>query len=295
MGQATVSTACLISSPLCRTRMASAELKVLRLPDAELHYSEKGEGQPVVLVHGTFGDYRLWEGLSRELSRNYKTITYSRRGAYPNAPPAERWSSIALHSSDLSALVSEIQAECIHLVGESYGASVALHFALNNPTKTRSLSIDEPPVLSLLSGNEADLRQLSFFENEALRPALEYFTEDKPVDAARVIIDTLEGAPGLYDSLPETIKSVIGANSPSTFEDLKGGFAGISEADLGQMKTPTLLMKSDHGPNPLKLVVDRLHERIPGSVLKEIKGTSHGTIIESNAYLSAVLDFIARN
>ena len=274
--------------------MLDSDVKVLRLPDAELHYVEKGEGQAVVLVHGTFADYRLWGPLFRELSKDHRTIAYSRRGAYPNAPPARQGASIALHSSDLSALVSGLSAGPVHLVGESYGASVALHFALNNPTKARSLSIDEPPVLSLLYGTETDLRQLTLFENDALRPALEYFMQGVPVDAARSIIDYLEGAPGVYDSLPEAAKSAIEVNSPSTFEDLKGGFSGISEAGLGQMKVPTLILKSERGPAPLKLVTERLHERIPGSILREIKGTSHGTIVESDAYVAAVSDFIAR-
>ncbi len=274
--------------------MSNPRLTFVRLTDTDLHYSECGAGDPVVLVHGGLADYRLWGRLSGVLSKNFRVIAYSRRGAFPNAP-SKRGSSVALHSADLSSLISQLSDGPTHLVGESYGAYVALHCALHHPEVVRSLAIDEPPALPLLSEAEEDRTDLASFESKMLKPVLGHFGSGSPEEAARLLVDFLEGTDGIYDSLPPEVKKAIGDNSQATFDDLKGGLDGIRPDELGLLKTPTLLMKSELGPTVLKRVVDRLHERIPNGVLRVIRGTSHGTIVDSAEYSAAVLEFVSRN
>ncbi len=223
----------------------------------------------------------------------FRVIAYSRRGAFPNAP-SKRRSDVALHSADLSSLISQLSDGPVHLVGESYGAYVALHCALHHPEKVRSLSIDEPPALPLLSEGEEDRRGLAGFENQLLNPVLGHFG-GRPEEAARLLVDFLEGSDGVYDSLPPKVKKTIGDNSWATFDDLMGGFGGIRPEELRHLTIPTLLMKSELGPTVLKRVVDRLYERIPNADLRVIKGTSHGTIIDSIEYSTAVLEFISQS
>ena len=49
----------------------------------ELAYIEQGRGQPVVLVHGGFGDYRDWELQMPAFATRFRTIAVSCRGAWP--------------------------------------------------------------------------------------------------------------------------------------------------------------------------------------------------------------------
>ena len=255
---------------------------------------EVGTGPPVVLVHGGLADYRLWGNLSSKLSQGYRVVSYSRRGAYPNAPSKEG-SSIPLHSADLSSFISEISDRPVHLVGESLGAYVAIHCALHHPEKIRSLAIDEPPILPLMSEGEEDERERERFQNEALNPSLNLYSAGRQEDAVRVVIDYLEGSSGIYDSLPEEAKEAIMTNSRATLEDLKKGLEGIEPSEPRLLKTPTLLLKSELGPRLLKRVVDRLHDLIPASQLLEIGGSSHGTIVDSPEYSAAILEFLGKN
>ena len=261
----------------------------------ELHYTEIGTGPPIVTVHGGLADYRLWGPLSETLSRNFRVVSYSRRGAYPNSKQTALRPNVAVHSGDLSSLISYVSNEPVHLIAESYGACVALHCAIHHPEKVRSLAIDEPPVLTLLRGNEEDKRDLNHFETNVLGPVLDYFARDRTEDAVRALIDGLEGSTGVYDSLPRSTKEVIAVNSQATYDDLKGGFGGIGVNDLKHLEVPSLLMKSELGIKPLKRVVERLHETIPGARLATIEGTSHGTIVESSAYIKVVSEFVSKN
>lgn len=274
--------------------LPASNLKSVQLAGTELHYVEVGTGPPVVLAHGGFADYRLWGNLSSLLSQSFRVISYSRRGAYPNALPNEG-SAISLHSADLASFISELSDKPVHLVGESLGAYVTLHCAIHHPEKVRSLAIDEPPILSLLPANEDDVTELERFRREALNRSLDLYSAGREEDAARVIIDYLEGSAGVYDSLPNEAKEGIRANSHATLGDLKKGLGGIEQGDLDRLRSPVLLMKSTLGPKLLRRVVDRLKVLIPSCEFREIWGSSHGTIVDSPEYSAAVLEFLRKN
>ena len=273
--------------------LQSETLSRVQVGDAELHYIQRGIGEPVVLAHGTLGDLRVWGGLSPVLSKQFQVISYSRRGYYPNQPVTQTM-TISSHSVDLSSLTSQLSPAPFHLVGHSYGAYVATHYALHNPDRVKNLVISEPPIAPLLRDSETDLAELR--EAETVETAiLDQYSAGRPEDAARVMLGYLEGTTRAYDSLPEEVKEMIRVNSAAAYAELKGGLEGITRDQLTRVKSPTLLMKSEFGPKALRRVVDILYELIPNASLKEIKGTSHGTITRSPDYLSAVTEFLARS
>jgi hypothetical protein len=74
-------------------------VKQVRVNGTELAYVEWGQGQPVVLVLGGVGDYRLWTSQMPALSTRYRVIAYSFRYHYPNAPAgADSDYTVPLHA-----------------------------------------------------------------------------------------------------------------------------------------------------------------------------------------------------
>ena len=266
----------------------------IRVGDSGLHYMLRGIGEPVVFVHGGLGDLRQWTSQLAALSSRFKVISYSRRGYYPNEKVVHPF-TIVSHSRDLSSLISQLSSIPVHLVGDSIGAYVATHCALQNPEMVKSLVVSEPPITPLLRDSETDLAMLRQFETEAIEPALRHYSAGRPEDAARIIIGYLEGNTEVYDSLPEEEKAIIRTNSPATYAELDGGFEGITRDQVKQIRPPLLLMKSEFGPKALRRVGDSLHEIMPNASLKQIKNTSHGSITQSADYLSAVTEFLAQS
>jgi pimeloyl-ACP methyl ester carboxylesterase len=269
-------------------------LSKVRVLGGEISFVERGQGEAVVLVHGGLGDYRLWDGLSNSLSGKFRVISYSRRGFYPNEKTAGPC-NVEQHSADLASLVSRLAERAVHVVGESYGALVATHFAIHNPEKVKTLVIDEPPILSLLSDDEEGRAELERFEREALGPFLGLFAKGRREEAARVLINYLEGSKQAYDSIPLEARDVILINSAPTYVDIKGGFECVTRQELGHAELRVLLLKSELGPKLLKRVVDILYDVLPLRFLEEIRGASHGTIVDSPDYFSSVLQFLSRS
>ena len=96
-------------------------MPVIQVDGTTLDYVERGDGDPVVLVHGTLSDHRSWRFQLDAFAERFRTIAYSRRYHYPNPCTGDESDySAALHADDLAALMTELGLESAHVVGQSY-------------------------------------------------------------------------------------------------------------------------------------------------------------------------------
>ena len=185
-------------------------VKVVRAGDVELHYVERGNGVPVIFVHGSLDDYRTFEPQLEPLSHRYRVISYSRRYNFPNAPRIPSGSHSALvEAADLASLLQALGAYPAHVVGHSYGAYTALILAMKHPELVRSLVLAEPPLLRWLPGLPDGQRRYTDFMNNMWEPTGREFRQGNSEQAMRMTIDwfgkngyLIEGKPARFDALP---------------------------------------------------------------------------------------------
>jgi pimeloyl-ACP methyl ester carboxylesterase len=123
--------------------VTAAELDVVRL----------GEGERVVLVHGSIVDARRTWRHQLALAERWALVLPNRPG-FAGSPPLARGDFAAE-----APLVAELLGDGAHLVGHSYGAVIALLAAVLRPGAVRSLVVSEPGCLALAAGNpDADQR-----------------------------------------------------------------------------------------------------------------------------------------
>jgi pimeloyl-ACP methyl ester carboxylesterase len=108
----------------------------LFLNNLRLHYLQwdpKNDGQPVVLLHGLASNARIWELVAPSLL-NYglNPLAYDQRGHGLTDKPDGDY-GLATFSRDLAAFVEACSLESPVLVGHSWGAWVALHYAARFP------------------------------------------------------------------------------------------------------------------------------------------------------------------
>jgi pimeloyl-ACP methyl ester carboxylesterase len=120
-----------------------------------LEYELHGEGEPVLLIHGSHvaGSFLP---LTREavLANRYRLIRYHRRGFAGSDPHAGAF-SIEEQARDALALLQVLGVQRAHVIGHSYGAVTALQLACEAPSAVHSLVLLEPPKTTEETGRQA--------------------------------------------------------------------------------------------------------------------------------------------
>ncbi len=252
--------------------------------DEPLHYVDKGKGELVVLVHGTLSDYRAWNRQVDPFSAGYRVIAYSRRYAYPNRREfnLSRDYSPLIHSDDLAELIDAFQADKINLIGHSYGAYISLITALNNPSRIKTLVLCEPPIIPLLATIKGGKQYLDHFKNEVLVPAKQAFLEERNKKALGIFLAGVSGDGKILNNVSEEIIATWMENIlelwGTTMNDV---FKAIDLHDLQNLHLPVLLVNGEKSPPMFSLIIDKLDQYLPQSIIYTLPGSSHGLHYEN--------------
>jgi pimeloyl-ACP methyl ester carboxylesterase len=124
----------------------------------ELEYEVTGSGQPVLFISPVLADGFVPVLAEPALADRYRLIRYHRRGwvgSTHTLPPV----SIATHAADAAGLLAHLGVRHAHVAGHSTGAVIAAQLALDSPGTVPTLTLLEPLMLSVPSG-EAVLQQV---------------------------------------------------------------------------------------------------------------------------------------
>jgi pimeloyl-ACP methyl ester carboxylesterase len=102
-----------------------------------LYYETLGKGAPVILIHGGFGDRRMWDPQFETLSQAFRVVRYDHRGFGKSSASTQAYSPVA----DLVTLMDHLQLKRANLVGNSMGGTLALDFALLQPARTGAVVV----------------------------------------------------------------------------------------------------------------------------------------------------------
>jgi pimeloyl-ACP methyl ester carboxylesterase len=275
----------------------------LSVSGAELACRDVATGVPVVLVHGSVADLRLWDRVIVPLGARYRVIAYSRRYATPNAPiPPDTDDPLPVHADDLVA-VTEFAGEPVHLVGHSLGGFIALLAALRRPDRIRSLTLIEPPVIPLyldipptpagilsmlLRAPRAGLTILRFAATTIV-PATQAFKRGDDRAAVDAFGNGVLGK-ARYVALPPDRRKIVWENRlPERAQLLGVGYPSLDDDEIAAFDRPVLLVQSAEGPEIFKLLIRRLDELLPNSRVETISGASHIVPEDAPVAFSAML------
>jgi pimeloyl-ACP methyl ester carboxylesterase len=252
----------------------------MEVDGVQLHYSDRGEGSPVLLIHGNAvsGDDWNTSGVAELLLRTHRVIIFDRPGfGYSERPRGRLWTA-AQQAELLHKAVRQLGVERPVVVGHSWGTIVALALAERHQADVAGLV--------LLSGY--------------------YFWTLRP-DAALVVAGAL---PVLGDVLRYTISPLLGwlqmpllkwamfspARVPARFQAkyspamaLRPSQIRATSMDGALMIPGALALRGDYKDLTLPVVIiagdgdkivfkrrsEQLRDSIPGSVLQIVKGAGH--------------------
>lgn len=272
----------------------------------KFHYVENGDGEKLVLVHGSASDHRTWEKQISEFGNHYKTIAYSRRFHWPNKNIQEKEDySMEQHIGDLEEFLKYIGDKPTHLVGHSYGALVCLHLAFKKPQFIRTLTLAEPPAVTLFVSNQPkpkEILKLLFtkpglalhiiqFGIKGIAPATKAFRKNE-MDKALDIFGKATLGEKTYLNLSKSRLEQARTNLIKA-ELLGSGFLPLDKDKIRKIKIPTLLLMGQESQKIWQDLLLELKKLIPNSELKIIPKASH-IMHEDNRskYNETVLSFL---
>jgi pimeloyl-ACP methyl ester carboxylesterase len=235
-----------------------------------LYFEEHGAGEPLVLVHGSWGDHSTWAQVVPALSNTMRVIAYDRRGhsRSERGPGAVTRRS---HEDDLAEVIEGLGIGPAHVAANSYGAAIALGLAARRPDLFRSLVAHEPPLVWLVDDHplvtEADAR---------LRAVADRIAAGDTEGGARQFVEEVVLGPGSWGLLPEAVRSLMLSNAgtfPDEQRDLDGGAIRVSE--LSGIDLPVLLTQGDQSLAWFAPIVARLHDAIAPARVEILAGAGH--------------------
>lgn len=97
--------------------------------DIKLNYIEKGEGTPLVLLHGNGGSLECFKSQIEYFSKKYRVIALDTRG-HGKSPRGDKPFTIKQFADDLKDFLDDLGIKRAILLGFSDGGNIALTFAL---------------------------------------------------------------------------------------------------------------------------------------------------------------------
>jgi pimeloyl-ACP methyl ester carboxylesterase len=273
------------------------DVKAVFINGDSLHYIDIGKGEPVVFVHGTLGDYRIWGAQMDTFALHHRVIAYSRRFAYPNKQVINDTAdyTVVPHAKDLAELIRVLNLEPVHLVGHSYGAFTSLLTTINHPELIRSLTLGEPPVMSLMQDVSGGDTIRNNIITKAIMPSAKEFRNNNNEKAAALFLNGVMGDSLYFSKAPPQARDIMMINTL----ELRGyvlsqDFSTSITCDhLKKIKKPVLLMQGDRSPLFFTSIISQIDRCLENKEHATIANSSHGLELENpSAFNKIVLAFI---
>ena len=141
------------------------EMDKVKVNDVELEFVVSGIGEPVLLISPVLADG--FEPLATETAlADYQLIRYHKRGWVGSTHTAGAV-SIDDHAADAAELLRQLGIAHAHVVGHSSGAAVAAQLAVDHLDLVHTVTLMEPSLLSVPSGQAFLAQAAPVFETYA--------------------------------------------------------------------------------------------------------------------------------
>lgn len=105
------------------------------------HYIEKGEGFPLILLHGNGEDCSYFEHQIEPFAQHFRVIAIDTRG-HGQTPRGDAPFTIRQFAEDLLAFMNQRGIAKAHILGFSDGGNIAMVFALAHPERVEKLILN---------------------------------------------------------------------------------------------------------------------------------------------------------
>ena len=251
----------------------------------------ESDGIPVMLLHGSYGTSRWWEGFATSLPEEIFSFAPDLRGCGESSKTDSGY-SIAEQAEDVASLVRALGWDDFNLVAHSSSGAIAVEYALNNPGKLSTLMlVDTVPVEGVFTPIDG------YMVLEQMRTDRALLVEAMALLMPRVASAVQRGAPE-ESALFETLVDDALEMAPAAFVDVARSLSQWNRfADARQLTLPTLLVWGDQDVIVDREGTTRTLIAIPGANnLEVMHGVGHSPLLEAPQRLAEIyVNFITQD
>jgi len=277
----------------------------VNIGDTRLHVVERGNGYPLIILHGGPGlDHHMFGDYLDPLADEFRLILVDQRAQGLSEMCLEESWSLKQMAKDVVSLARAMGLNQYAVLGHSYGAFVALQNAVDFPGFAAQTIVSSGlPSSKYL---EAVWRNLDKFEPVELRKQVTKSWEREKVVQTREEVDAL-----LHDQFPFQFgdpldpriaefeqKTAGGVNSPVVLRFFANAdYGGIEvEQKLGAVTQPVLVLAGRGDRTCVIEGAEAMAQGLPNSELIIFENSGHMTYVEENEkYLKVVRDFLNKH
>ena len=131
----------------------------IRTAGATIHLATRGDGPPLLLLHGYPQSHVMWHAMAPDLARDYTVVCADLRGygdsSKPKGLPDHSNYSKRAMAQDMAEVMSALGHRSFHLVGHDRGARVAHRLARDYGGRVRTLTVlDIVPTLKMYESTD---------------------------------------------------------------------------------------------------------------------------------------------
>jgi pimeloyl-ACP methyl ester carboxylesterase len=241
---------------------------ILPINGIDMHIETRGQGEPLVLLHGFTGAGSDWWHVFNEQPRGYQLIQPDLRGHGRSTNPGDRF-TFRQCAADVLAMLDALDIGRFQAIGLSGGAQTLLHIATQQPARVEAMV--------LVSGAH-------YFPAPA-RALMGQTTLDQLPEAE------LKAMHARHHHGEAQIRALV--RQAQAFQDSHDD-VNFAAADLAGISARTLIVHGDRDPlYPVALAAE-LHAAIGGSHLWIVPNGGHGPIFGARAgqFLEIALPFL---
>ena len=240
-----------------------------------LFYRQAGAGTPVVLLHGSASSGAQWKGTVDQLRTRHRVITpdlpgYGGSEVDPSMPADS-------FDSDARAIIELIEqvGGPVHLVGHSFGASVAIKVAMTAGHLVRSLTIFEPALFHLLRDGDA-MDQAIYRDIALVEGVLSACAQDNDAAGGMAQFIDFWNGEGTWERLTPNVQDMYASEIGHVLRDFAAGAKETWGPEAAKrIACPTFAYMGLESPSVSQRTTEILAEAIPDASLTMVADADH--------------------
>jgi len=259
--------------------------------NTNIYYELVGKGEEVVaFLNGVAMQTSLWQVQVNYLKDNNKLLLHDFRGQGQSSLDISKF-TFEQHADDFYELLNELEIDKVHIVGVSYGAEVAMQFALKYPLKISSLILgtavsEVKPLLKAMI--DAWISAAKTYDGELFFKVMAPF----------VYSNTFYESKGEWlNQRAKIFGDTVTKEWLDAFIELCNNFLTLDLTDeLHKIKIPTLVVSGEKDILKPVSYGKIIKQEIPNSELIIVDDAGHGLFAEKPEEFNQLInDFIKRN